>query len=159
MNNKGFAITGILYTIFVLFMLIVSAILANISFKRRTLSLSTADFEDDFNLTKLDTLTDGYYTSESGDYYATYDGKYLFELTYKISTETESKTIICSTYLKKGDNIPLTNNPTLGETNPAKDFTLIPADCNKYYYDTIFTGTGGEQKMLLKEIYKFKDSD
>lgn len=159
MNNKGFAITGILYTIFVLFMLIIAAVLANISFKRKALSLSTAEFEDDFSLTQIDPLETGYYTDESGNYYAAYDGKYLFELTYKISTEIETKTLICSTYLKKGDNIPLINNPTLGDSNPAKNFTLIPADCNNYYYDTIFSGTSGEQKMLLKEIYKFKDSD
>lgn len=156
MNNKGFAITGILYTIFVLFMLIIGAILANISFKNRSLTLATSSLEDDFNLIKVSPIETGYTINED-KYLAKFDGKYLFELTYTINSET--KKIICSTYLKKDDEIPTKNDLSLGNANPAKNFTLIPNDCNNYYYETIFTGTGGEQKMLLKEIYKFKESD
>lgn len=158
MNNKGFAITGILYTIFILFMLLISAALANISFKRSTLSKSLAEFENDFALSKIDLLENGY-KIEDGSYYASFDGKYIFELTYKLENDLNYKTILCSTYLNKNEEIPLVNNPTLGEDNPAKDFTLIPRDCNKYYYEIIFEGASAEQKMLLKEIYKFKDSD
>ena len=150
MNNKGFAITGILYTIFVLFMLIIGAILANISFKNRSLSLAITSLEDEFSLIKVTPLETGY-TIKDDKYFAQFNGKYLFELTYTINSST--KKIICSTYLKKDDEIPLKNDLSLGDANPAKDFTLIPNDCNNYYYETVFEGAGGEQKMLLKEIY------
>lgn len=162
MNNKGFAITGILYTIFVLFMLIVGAILANISFKRGILSLSTTELEDNFSLVEIENLKDGYQVDESGHYKAKYDGKYVFLLTY-VKNDDTTGTVTCSTYLKKGDNIPQENIKEVGVENPAADFTLMPADCNNYQYQTFFedsTSTDSTiNKLQLQEIYKFKGSD
>ena len=160
MNNKGFAITGILYTIFALFMLILFAALGNLSLKSNTLRKTLAELEDDFAVTPLVTLTDGYTNDLENNYLATLDGKYIFELNYELTGEFYS--VDCIAYLKKGDNIPTENNLDLGADNPASNFTLIPADCNKYNYKTIFStgeATGAAGELLLKEIYKFEDSD
>lgn len=163
MNNKGFAITGILYTIFTLFMLILSAILANISFKRSTLSLSTTELEDDFSLVEIENLNDGYIKDATGTYSAKYDGKYIFLLTYIEKEEGTTNTVTCSTYLKKGENIPLENIKASGVNNPAENFTLIPADCNNYQYKTFFENPlepdNTINKLQLQQIYKFKGSD
>ena len=50
MNNKGFAITGILYTLFTLFVMILLSVLATISYKKTVLEKTITKLEDDYEL-------------------------------------------------------------------------------------------------------------
>lgn len=86
MNNKGFAITSILYTIFVLFLLILISILFALNNQNNLMRKSIESLEDDY--VKLTELKD----NESGAT-AQCTGKYIFF----------DNTAI---YLKKGATIP-----------------------------------------------------
>ena len=48
MNNKGFAITGILYTLFILFIMILFSILSSLSYKKGILEKTVLGIEDDY---------------------------------------------------------------------------------------------------------------
>ena len=90
MNNKGFAITGILYTIFALFLLIIVAALANLSLKVKILSTSVTELEDELAQTLVSSVSEagdkelkegnGFIKDINNKYYAQYDGKYVFTL-------------------------------------------------------------------------------
>ena len=159
MNNKGFAITGILYTIFVLFMITIFTSLVIVNFKKQTLSKTVEKLDSDYDLilvSKIDGTEEngnllkennGYIRSEDGTaYLAQYDGKYVFQL-----NQENIGTLICTTYLKKGDLIPTSAN------NSA--ITFVPNDCIANYNILIGSTTTTNGKMFLKEVYKFKDSD
>jgi len=150
MNNKGFAITGILYTIFALFILLIFAALTNLSFKRQVLATSVAKMEEELAMELLETEEAPYETINNSNY-AKYDGKYVFELSYTF--EEKQHTTVCTAYLKKGDEIP----QEVGD-----DFFLIPNDCSKYpeyKIEVDKNSVAEENKMILKEVYRFKDSD
>lgn len=87
MNNKGFAITGILYTIFILFIMVLLSILAGLSSRRSLLEKSMMSLEDDYK------ITDANMNNITGTT-APFTGKYIYK---RINSETE-----CTTYLKKG---------------------------------------------------------
>ncbi len=87
MNNKGFAITGILYTLFILFVLTLFAILSGLNTRDKLMKKSIESYDDEFL----------YYEFNYGyDYKADYDGFYVF----KDSIDNK----ICTTYMKKGTN-------------------------------------------------------
>lgn len=143
MNNKGFAITGILYTLFVLFTMILLSILAAISYKRSILEQSIIGLEDSFKMEKVETIDSNVINSNR---MALLDGKYEFTL----NTGGASGTISCVTYLKKGEIIP-------EKASSSNDILFIPNDCNNYNFpislNTSDTGTG---KLILKNVYKLK---
>lgn len=165
MNNKGFAITGILYTIFALFLLIIVAALANLSFKVKILSTSVTELEDELAQTLVSSVSEagdkelkegnGFIKDINNKYYAQYDGKYVFTL-YLNGREP----VTCTTYLKKTTEIP-------SETDFSEKVVFIPNDCNgdkdrniKYKINIGESeATPLEKNMYLKEIYKFKESD
>ena len=92
MNNKGFAITGILYTIFILFIMVLLSILAGLNTRKKLLEKSIMSFEDDYKVEELnlqDTSSDT----------ASYTGKYV----YSDGSNT------CTAYLKKGSSLALEN--------------------------------------------------
>lgn len=102
MNNKGFAIGGILYSLFILFMLILVSVLGGLQSKKNSLMKTMASFEDGITgseITKVDSLIE-----------APVDGKYQFIL----SNNSEVK---CYAYLKKGTKFA--------------NITYIPDSCNK----------------------------
>ena len=53
MNNKGFAITGILYTLFILFTMILLSVLATMSAKRTSLEKTIIGLENSYKLIKF----------------------------------------------------------------------------------------------------------
>ena len=161
MNNKGFAITGILYTLFVLFMMILLSILSTISYKKGILEKTVLGLEDDFNLTEVTNLNTTYQidglTSEKT---ATVNGKYVFKLYTEIKyddSNIETAPNECYIYLEKGQFIPesIPNN----NTNP--NFTLVPNDCNEYAANIVMDNPTLTEpdKLILTSVYEFKGSD
>ena len=59
LNNKGFAITGVLYTVFILFLLIITSVLAGLQLKRTMLERSILLLEDSY-------IGENLYESEDG---------------------------------------------------------------------------------------------
>ena len=72
MNNKGFAITGILYTIFILFIMVLLSILAGLSSRRSLLEKSMMSLEDDYK------ITDANMNNITGTR-APFTGKYIYK--------------------------------------------------------------------------------
>ena len=99
MNNKGFAITGILYTIFILFIMTLLAILSGLNTRMKILKKSIETFEKDNNYTITEAQSTEV-TSMNTTKEAAFDGKYIFESN-------------CEVYLKKGKNFStITTCPT-----------------------------------------------
>lgn len=96
MNNKGFAITGILYTIFILFIMVLLSILAGLNTRKDLLEKSIMSFEDDYKILEENKVVDisGYNNT------ALVTGKYVFG-----SSISNGDALICTKYLKKGDSL------------------------------------------------------
>lgn len=95
MNNKGFAITGILYTLFVLFLLILISCLNGLSSKNNLLQKAIENLDDSFVGYKIsDDEIAG--ISDWKKISAPYTGKYVF------SSENGKE---CYSYLNKGTNM------------------------------------------------------
>lgn len=155
MNNKGFAITSILYTLFVLFSMILLSVLSALSYKRGVLEKTIIKLEEKYDLEEIELANSYTKTAPQTDVIANINGKYIFKLKYTIEGEEYIQN--CSIYLKKGDIIPSNNDPSLGDLNPAKNFTLIPNDCNNYTYSISVEDTSlVENKLFLTEVYKYK---
>lgn len=108
MNNKGFAITGIIYTLLILFLMILITVLAGLRASQKLMINSTEIFETSFEGESVDITN----TKSTG--IASHSGKYIF-----ITTSPSGNQITCSTYLSKGTNI-------------TKGVILSPKDCNDY---------------------------
>ena len=131
MNNKGFAITGIIYTLFVMFLMILLSVLSGLSSLQRLMINSNENLEDAFKgvtVIQEEILE----MNKPNNRKAKYFGKYIFEVTGPNST-----TIQCSTYLEKGTNFQ------------DESITYSPSDCNKYIYEY---GTD----ISLKTVYSFE---
>lgn len=134
MNNKGFAITGIIYTLFILFLMILLTVLAGLSSYQRLMVNSTRSLENSFEGEEIsDVVNSDKFVDIKNDKTAYYLGKYIFELDNGLE---------CSAYLKKDTNFNGYNN--------AKSFSetvekLSPSDCNDY-----------DINMNLIKIYSFE---
>lgn len=138
MNNKGFAITGILYTLFILFLLILISILSGLSIKKNILSHSINSLENSY-LGKEITITNRNN--------AQVDGKYVYILKYTNAENGGTETThTCTTYLKKGTDMTIKSN-----------MTFTPKDCNNYEF-TVNTSNGNleDKKITLVKIYSFE---
>lgn len=136
MNNKGFAITGIIYTLFILFLMILLTVLTGLSSYQRLMINSTRSLENSFEGEKI--VDDSSIDNEEFDNikkngYAKYLGKYVFELANGIE---------CSTYLKKGTYFKEYKN---AESFSEKVEKLSPYDCNEYNVN-----------MELVKVYSFE---
>ena len=129
MNNKGFAITGIIYTLFVMFLMILLSVLSGLSSLQRLMINSNESLENTFkgNQVSSTQIENMKLNGEANCF-----GKYIFEVTGPNST-----TIQCSTYLEKGTNFQ------------DESITYSPSDCNKYIYEY---GTD----ISLKTVYSFE---
>ncbi len=106
MNNKGFAITGILYTVFVLFIMTLFAILTGLNTRLRLMQKSIISFEDDYSLIDANNLVGtGGITGISFSDPVPYTGKYVFAYT---------SGALCITYLTKGTSF--TNATFIGDS-------------------------------------------
>lgn len=96
MNNKGFAIIGILYTILILFLMIMLSVLAGLNTRKNFMEKSISSFQDDYLGSNVN---DGYVSSANNDKKAPVTGKYVFSDNNSSSTDS-----YCYAYLKAGDD-------------------------------------------------------
>lgn len=89
MNNKGFAIIGILYTILILFLMIMLSVLAGLNTRKNFMEKSISSFQDDYLGSNV---VEGYVSSANMYKKAPVTGKYVF-------SNDSSK---CYAYLKAG---------------------------------------------------------
>lgn len=106
MNNKGFAIIGILYTILILFLMIMLSVLAGLNTRKNFMEKSISSFQDDY---LGDEISQSYVLSANTYKKAPVTGKYVF---FNNSLE-------CYAYLKAGDNF---DSKTLLCGNETKNF-------------------------------------
>lgn len=93
MNNKGFAIIGILYTILILFLMIMLSVLAGLNTRKNFMEKSISSFQDDYLGSDV---IDNYNSDYNSDNLisAPVTGKYVFQ---QVDSE-----ISCYAYLKVG---------------------------------------------------------
>lgn len=106
MNNKGFAIIGILYTILILFLMIMLSVLAGLNTRKNFMEKSISSFQDDYLGSNVN---DGYVSSANSSKTAPVTGKYVFS----------NDSLECYAYLKAGDNF---NSKTLLCDNTPQEF-------------------------------------
>lgn len=109
MNNKGFAITGIIYTLFLLFLTILLSVLSVLNRYQTLMVNSTKDIEVSYEgiyINKNNLIKDLEITEDKG--------KYIFDV------ELTDGTIInnCYSYLDKGINLNIDN------------INMSPSKCN-----------------------------
>lgn len=80
LNNKGFAITGILYTLFILFILTLLSILSGLQIKKQTLEKATEKVENSYQGIDVSSDADLGLAKVSSTRTASVTGKYVFEL-------------------------------------------------------------------------------
>lgn len=107
LNNKGFAITGILYTLFILFLLIMASILGGLQSKKNMLARSVLALEE--------TYTGSEVTDRNLNNLTTAPVKGKYEFTIKNNNQKYT----CYSYLNKGDDL--------------SDITFTTKECNTYY--------------------------
>lgn len=95
MNNKGFAIIGILYTILILFLMIMLSVLAGLNTRKNFMEKSISSFQDDY---LGDAKNSSYVLSANSSKTAPVTGKYVF------SNNSSDNSLECYAYLKAGDN-------------------------------------------------------
>lgn len=135
LNNKGFAITGILYSLFIIFLLVLLSVLQGLQSRKAMLERSLLGIEDTYTGVKQsETVVSNTITTRE----APLTGRYVFKL------ESNGKTYPCSSYLKKGDKID-------------HSITFIPKDINNYSYKFSFEETNPTNKITLTEIYSFEE--
>ena len=133
LNNRGFAIVGILYTLYVLFLLILLSVLGALSVKKRMLEQYTRSIEESYQGKNQSSEIINTFNNSHNTYVA---GKYIFQMTYNGNNTTNE----CSAYLKKGL-----------ETIDLKNINYTTKDCNTYKQTA--------QNIVLKEIISFEESD
>lgn len=161
-NNKGFAITGILYTLLVMFLLVLvfslQILRANKNMREKSIEKLESTYEG-IKVENINNINDEDYPIEN-DGTVKYRGKYIFTLT--VVEEEKELTYTCTSYLKKSAKI--FKDPEEGESTQThiidKDkIKFIPDDCNKYeltYIDNNSTDETVANKIELKEVYKFE---
>lgn len=99
MNNKGFAIIGILYTILILFLMIMLSVLAGLNTRKNFMEKSISSFQDDY---LGDAKNSSYVYSANSSKTAPVTGKYVFS--NNSSDNSLDNSLECYAYLKAGDN-------------------------------------------------------
>ena len=75
LNNKGFAITAVLYGLLILFVILIGSYLTLLGTKKSRLDIITSDIEKDYEFNKEITNS----AQPTYPYKAKYTGKYIFE--------------------------------------------------------------------------------
>ena len=109
LGNNGFAITGILYTIFILFLMILLSVLGGLNTKRQLLEKNIEDINS-----KIEQKCESKNISLSNNIVTTVTGKYVIKVNvYQFTT-----------YISKGKQLPndyLQNLTYLEDNNNAKN--------------------------------------
>ena len=112
MNNKGFAITGIIYTLLILFLMILLTVITGLNSFQKLIINSTESFETTFKGNKLEKTQ---IVTINTTKVAPYTGKYIFKITNSTGTTLEN----CIAYLTKRTTIDINT------------ITLSPIECNQ----------------------------
>ena len=126
MNNKGFAITGILYSLLVLFLLLLATTLNIMTSNSKYYKKSIESLNKTFDIAKSTHHIVSSNNPRISNYVVKYTGKYIFE------NETGTK---CIVYLKKGVTIDINN------------ITFTSSECNEDGFQI--------NNLKLKEYYLF----
>lgn len=114
MNNKGFAITGIIYTLFVLFLMILLSVLSGLTSYQRLMINSTKTLEPSFEGTKITNISD--VVDNNG--VTKYSGKYVFK----------NGNTMCTAYLETGTKL---QNATISFVEGTCSFSVSKDNINK----------------------------
>ena len=101
LDNKGFAITSVLYGLLILFVILTSSYLAVLGAKSNRLDVITDDISSKYSLEKL---TEPNKQITTSGYRTEYDGKYVFSIT---NSRYLNVSFECFTYLPKDYEIKL----------------------------------------------------
>ena len=93
LNNKGFAITGILYTLFILFSLTLISIITGLNNRKKIMENSIESIENNYNFSTCESLEELTKTNSKG--------KYFFKI--------KNTTTYCISYLPENTVIDPTN--------------------------------------------------
>jgi len=126
LNNKGFAITSVLYGLLILFVSLVGTYLAVLVSKMNRLNNISEEINDKYGFTSEKII--GSQITES--YTAEYTGKYIFTVNF------DGETLDCTSYMVKGNIITSTFEGEFVET-----------DCNNYRINT------GISSIILEKVY------
>ncbi|MGM9882395.1 MAG: hypothetical protein ACI31S_06095 [Bacilli bacterium] len=110
LNNKGFAITSVLYGLLLLFVFLVGSYLLVLTSKKNRLDTISADIDDKYGFnTKIRDVDVQILSLDSytAPYTAPYTGKYVFKV-----TDVNDSNYTCSSYIKKGSVITDTDTNT-----------------------------------------------
>ncbi|MGN1342392.1 MAG: hypothetical protein ACI4VL_04105 [Bacilli bacterium] len=110
LNNKGFAITSVLYGLLILFVVMTSSYLTVLSAKKNRLDNITKEIEDSYNFNNTESTTIAF------PYTALYTGKYVFSNN-------------CYTYLAKGNVIESADDIKFTDDNCS-----VTNEVTIYYY-------------------------
>lgn len=127
MNNKGFAITGILYTLLILFLMILLSVLSGMRANKNMLEQSIASLEDDFEGVPL---SSDKVEQVRINKMASVNGKYEFSVSFPGGDKHT-----CYAYLAKNTIID-------------ENIVFTRQDCNSYSFNS--------SDLELKQIYSFE---
>lgn len=148
MNNKGFAITGIIYTLFILFLMILLTVLTGLSSYQKLMINSTRSLENSFEGEEIgDDPSNLYYDFDDIEEYkkAYYLGKYVFKIDENndgVINNLDTIDTECSVYLKK-DTLFYDNTNEFS----ANGIKLSPQICNESNFS---------YKLILDRVYSFE---
>ncbi|MBQ8192944.1 MAG: hypothetical protein IJZ46_02615 [Bacilli bacterium] len=123
LNNKGFAITSVLYGLLILFVILVGSYLTILVAKKNRLDTVSEEINDKYGFMSEKIIG----SQITNPYTAEYTGKYLF---------TVNDTLDCTSYIEKGTIITSTFNGDFAEKT-----------CNDY------KTSPGISSIILEKIY------
>ncbi len=108
LGNKGFAITGILYTIFILFLMILLSVLGGLNTKRQLLEKNIEDINSD-----IEAKCESKNISLSNNIITTVSGKYIIDVNgYQFTTYISKGKQLTNDYLQTLTYLEDNNNAT-----------------------------------------------
>ena len=130
MNNKGFAVTGFIYTIFIIFIILLIAILSLFNNRKHTLDKLKKEIFNEISDTEEDIYTYNTYTTvgTTQEFSAKTKGYYKFVLQSPKIGSTNGSTVSFEIYLTKGEKLYiLINSNGLIDIKESQDSTTSVA--------------------------------
>ena len=148
MNNKGFAITGVLYSLLILFLVVLLSLLAALRTENSRFVMLKEAIEDDYRLSDMCEMPEKielggdsslvYYITESKKYYleVTYDddsfcGDGFIYVPENVFLQLNGGKLAFSTYAFDGDVYQIKGILGCTDTSSIRRVTLVGYGCNK----------------------------